>query len=209
MPQDRRHLSRATGRRYSILEVTPHLYPDVLGGIPLNVDSLASALSDSFQITVAANWLGPSSPPTDRQYCLKAFPTRLLVLGNPISRKIVIWLTRHIQEFDLVHAHSHLFLTSIIAILLAKLRRKPVVLTNHGLVSFSQPMLLQHIWISFVSRTLLLLCDRIVCFTQEDANRLVAFGAKRRQLMIAPNGVDLTGWGEWSEKKGFRISSRH
>ncbi len=184
----------ANAQTFSILEVTPHLSPDIRGGIPLNVDSLATALRRRFEVTVVANWMGSKPPPKDRDYSLRTFRTRVVVLGNPVSRKMLIWLVQNTDGFDIVHAHSHLFLTSVIAIFIGKLKGKRVVLTNHGLVSLSQPVLLQHVWIGFLSKTILPMCDKVVCFTEEDADRLLAFGGKRNQFVIAPNGVELAGF---------------
>ena len=192
-------------KNHSLLEVTPHLYPDVVGGIGLNVDSLATALVGDFDTTVAANWMGPTSAPTDREYDLKAFPTRLVVFGNPISIRMVAWLMKNIQRFDLVHSHSHLFLTSTIAVFLAKLKQTPVVLTSHGLISFSQPVLLQRLWIRFVSSIILPMCDQVLCFSDADANQLVTAGVDRARVVVAPNGIDLALFGPTSRNFSGRL----
>src|SRR6266581_778964 len=173
---------RGTVRAHTLLEVTPHLYPDVVGGIPLSVNGLATALSNEFETTVVANWMGSTRPPTDRRYNLVTFPTRLVLLGNPISVRMFVWLLTHVADFDVVHAHSHLFLSSTIAVVLAKLRGTHVVLTNHGFISFSQPIPLQHLWIVLVSKTILSMCDRILCFSVESFVKRVSENCSWRLL---------------------------
>src|SRR5207245_8303215 len=163
---------------------------DVVGGIPLNVNSLATALSNEFDTTVVENLMGSTPPPTNRKSNLVTFQTRLVLLGNPISLRMLAWLVAHIADFDLVHAHSHLFLSSTFAVFVAKLRGTRVVLTNHGFISFSQPIPLQRLWISLISKTILSMCDRILCFSMADADRIALSVADRSRIVVVPIGID-------------------
>ena len=62
-----------------VLHITPHMYPDVLGGIGLSTHELSSSLSADFDVTVASAWQGQQPPPIGLSYRLITFPT---VLGT-------------------------------------------------------------------------------------------------------------------------------
>ena len=176
-------MGKPVGGAHSILEVTPHLYPDVLGGIGLDVHLLAAALSSDLSITVVSNWLGSGNPPTDLPYQVITFRTKLVPLGNPVSGKMLVWLLAHANDYELIHVHSHLFLSSVIGILVAKLKQIPVIVTNHGMISFSQSISLQRVWIGLIAKLILGSCEAVLCYTEADANRMARVGIPPSRIL--------------------------
>src|SRR5438876_755314 len=173
-----------------VLHVTAHIYPDVLGGVGMSTHELSSALSDRFEVTVASSWVGESRPPTGLRYRLATFAAKKSFFGNPVSPRMLGWLLKNGDLFDLIHVHSHLFINSDLAAIIAKVHSKPVVLSNHGFVSRSYPLLAQKAWIRIVMKTIFSKCDRLLCYSRFDAEQFIKFGAPPERVVIVPNAVD-------------------
>src|SRR2546428_1658108 len=182
--------SQANATRISILQVTPHIYPDTPGGLGLHVEQLSSQLAERCRVKVISGWLGSRPPAARKRYELIPFPTRIAPFGNPISFRMIRWLQSNAGLFDIIHAHSQLFLVSALAPFFARIKSTPVVLTIHGLVSHSAPIAAQKAWTKLMLKSLLSMCDALICFTPADAAGLVAHGANLGKIEVVPNGVD-------------------
>ena len=187
-------LSPAKETRISILQVTPHIYPDTPGGLGLHVEQLSSLLAERCYVKVISGWLGSRPPAVRKDYDLLPFPTRIAPFGNPISFRMIRWLQSNAGSFDIIHAHSHLFLVSALAPFFAKIQSTPIVLTIHGLVSHSAPIAAQKAWTKMMLKSLLSLCDALICFTPADAAGLIADGANTGKIVVMPNGVDTSAF---------------
>ena len=56
---------------------------------------------------------------------------------------MIRWIVANATKFDIIHLHSHLFVLSAVAAIVARVARRPVIMTNHGIVSFSYSIRLQ------------------------------------------------------------------
>ena len=61
------------------------------------------------------------------------------ILGNSIAPSLFLTLYKMRYEYDVIHAHSHLFLSTNICALIRRLGSAPLVISNHGLMSASVP----------------------------------------------------------------------
>jgi len=171
--------------------VTPHIYPDAPGGLALGVHEAACKLADQFEITVASTWMSSKDLPNDLPYRLIAFPSRSNIAGNPISPLLWKWVRQNVRNYDLIHLHSHLFLISLRAAAAGWVSSKPMVLTNHGMISLSFPRSLQLVWTKLALHTVLGNCNLFLCYTKSDAMSYAKLGASLPRIIVIPYGIDL------------------
>jgi len=123
-----------------VVIVSHHALPHV-GGVEVLVDQEIRALvSEGRTVThVTSDLMGSAETPTYpadvRVVRVPAwhFLERKARLAYPLfSPSIFTTMWRAIGEADAVHVHGFIFMSSVVATLLAALRGKPVVLTDHG-----------------------------------------------------------------------------
>jgi glycosyltransferase involved in cell wall biosynthesis len=103
---------------------------------------------------------------------------------------------------NIIHAHSHLFLSSFEAIKEAKKLRLPSVLTVGG-VSVERDAFTnfaQQSYLYTVGRWIFRNATRIICLTRSDAYEAMKYGAERLKISIVPNAIDLNLFKPSNEK---------
>lgn len=132
----------------------------------------------------------PSVKYTLRQCKWIRLPWDYSGMENPISPSLG-WRILH-SDYDVLHAHSHLFFTSVMAILLNRIKQKPSVLTIHGVraVRQSSVNLFQELWMQFLGRYLFRLVDQIICLTPADAEEISRYGVPAEKIKVIPNGIN-------------------
>lgn len=123
-------------RPLRLLTVTNY-FPSHGGGI----ERVAERLIDEFgQRRVVVEWLSSDTDPRPESTCNRAIVAvrtfnaveRLTQLPYPIwSISALPTLWRAIGRCDVVHVHEHLYFGSILGVCLARLRGRPVVITQH------------------------------------------------------------------------------
>jgi len=95
-------------------------------------------------------------------------------------------------EFDVLHANSHLFLTTVSAIMEAKRMRKPAVLTVHGVTAARgfKVNMLQQIYLRTIGTWIFKNASRIICLTKSDAVEVIKYGCEPKKIRIIPNAID-------------------
>ena len=94
--------------------------------------------------------------------------------------------------FDVLHAHSHLFITTLQAVRTAERLGRPSVITIHGF-SVKRNWLVDAVQASYImtfGSWVLRHATRIVCLTKSDAKRAEALGCPRERIRVVPNPVD-------------------
>lgn len=100
---------------------------------------------------------------------------------------------KYIKTSDIVHVHGHPYLSSYLAVKLAKKYSKPVVLTQHntfirygGFLDFAEKLndLL-------IGRRVLQESDKIITVSKATLNYVLSLGADQRKTEVLYNGVDL------------------
>lgn len=116
-------------------------------------------------------------------------------LRNPIPLSLYDYLTHSDQ--DLIDAHSHLFLSSAIAVRAAKKRRIPVLTTVHGLTAYRGKLVnaIQRCYIESVGVWTLRNSSRVVCLTQAEATEVAELGVSKQKIRVIPVGVDTAEFG--------------
>jgi glycosyltransferase involved in cell wall biosynthesis len=93
---------------------------------------------------------------------------------------------------DVVHAESHLFLTSIQAVRRARKLGVPCVVTVHGVFaerSFAVDSV-QRAYLRTLGLEVLKSADVVVCLTRNDVEEVVRFGCSLEKVRLIPNAVD-------------------
>lgn len=95
-------------------------------------------------------------------------------------------------DFDLIHAHSHLFWMTATAVKIAKAMKKPVVTTVHGVLAERNSFvnLAQYSYLYTFGSRVFKNSTRTICLTNSDAAEIVRFGANPKKIRVVPNAVD-------------------
>jgi glycosyltransferase involved in cell wall biosynthesis len=117
-------------------------------------------------------------------------------LGIPYSIPTVGSLpifTKSVKETEIVHAHGHPYLTSLLSGRLAKFYQKPFVLTQHNTYIeynnfFDQVELLNDLSVGIQN---LETADKIITISNATKEYVLRLGAKPKKIKVIYNGVDL------------------
>jgi glycosyltransferase involved in cell wall biosynthesis len=174
-----------------ILRVAQNLYPEVPGGGSYHVHAMSrdqAALGhDVTVVTVSDDESLPSREERDGYTVVRQRPT-VELLGNEISTGVHQFL-RTADEFDILHAHSHLYFSTNLAAIRRRLSNVPLTLTNHGLYSQNAPEWLFDLYLRTAGRWTFNQAEVVFCYTDEDKQRVQELGVGSRVEVVA-NGVD-------------------
>jgi glycosyltransferase involved in cell wall biosynthesis len=187
-----------------ILRVAQKLYPEVPGGGTYHVHAMSrdqAALGhDVTVLTVADDTTLPRREHRSG-YTVVRQPVTASVLGNDLSVGIGRFL-HNAEEFDVIHAHSHLYASTNLAAVKRRLGETPLAITNHGLYSQNAPEWLFDLYLRTLGRWTFNQADLVFCYTDEDRNRVRELGVDST-IRVVTNGVDtdrFTPLGETSER---------
>lgn len=110
-------------------------------------------------------------------------------------------LLKERHNYDIIHAHSHLYFSTNVCALLRKLGSPPLVITNHGLVSQTAPPWIQKIYTPTIAKWTFKAADGIICYTENEKSKLVELGITPEKIFVIHNGID-TNLFVPAEKKG-------
>jgi len=174
-----------------ILRVAQKVYPEIPGGGTYHVHAMsrdqANMGHDVTVLTVEREGERPHTEVRDG-YTVVRYPVSASVLGNDISAGVASYL-RAAEDYDVFHAHSHLYFSTNLAALRRATGGPPLALTNHGLYSQNAPEWLFDLYLRSVGRWTFDQADVVFCYTDEDRERVRGFGVDSRIDVIA-NGVD-------------------
>jgi len=108
----------------------------------------------------------------------------------PIIPQLDLMLER--EKSEIIHAHSHLYLTTYEAMKTAEKLGIPSVVTVHG-VSAERNIavnLLQKLYLLSLGTRIFKSSTRIVCLTRSDAKQVIRLGCPATKIRIIPNPVD-------------------
>lgn len=182
-----------TSESLRILRVATDTYPEVIGGGAIHAHEMSAIQADlGHDVTLLTSDQGDRSLPRREEqagYTLRRFRE----LGQPLGNSITPGLFRSLHdlrdEFDVVHAHSHLYLSTNMAAVLAQFDDTPLVVTNHGLYSQSAPSWFNELYLKTLGRFTFNAADRVLCYTETDERRLREFGVTT-PVSLVHNGVD-------------------
>ncbi|UPV76666.1 glycosyltransferase family 4 protein (plasmid) [Halorussus limi] len=171
------------------------IHPEVPGGLGLHVHSLSEKQAEmGHDVTVLTSDHGDRSLPRTEVrdgYALK----RHREVARPVDNSIVPGVAKSLwdlaDEYDVVHAHSHLFFSSNVAAAMAALTDVPLVVTNHGLFSQSANQTVQEAYLYTVGRKTFDAAERVFCYSETDRDRLQSYGVET-PVSVVRNGIDCT-----------------
>ena len=176
-----------------ILRVVSDLYPSVVGGLGLHAHEMSRLQArEGHDVTVfTCRTESEQAYSEDRDgYHIIRSDVHLCLLGNTISFSQLSALLKHWESYDIVHAHSHLFFSTVLCTLARKLRSTPLVVTNHGLVSQTAPGWLQHLYILTIGRWVFRTADAILCYTGTERDQVIELGVSPDKVHVIHNGID-------------------
>ncbi|EMA06589.1 Glycosyltransferase involved in cell wall bisynthesis [Haloarcula vallismortis] len=174
-----------------ILRVAQKLYPEVPGGGTYHVHAMSrDQAAMGHDVTVATIRRDPSAPAVEERdgYTVRRFDSIASPLGNEISPGLAGYLRRS-SEFDVVHAHSHLYFSTNLAALGRWVGETPLAITNHGLYSQTAPEWVFDLYLRTLGRWTFNKADVVFCYTDEDRERVREFGVKT-PIEVVHNGID-------------------
>lgn len=175
-----------------VLRVATDLYPDVLGGGSLHAHEMSRLQAAmGHDVAVLTSDHGDRAAPRREEragYELRRFRQFGRPFGNSLTPGMLPALRRLVAEYDVVHAHSHLYFSTNVAAALARRSETPLVVTNHGLHSQTAPMPVQKAYAP-VARFTFNSADRVLCYTETDRQRLRERGVTA-PVSVIHNGID-------------------
>jgi glycosyltransferase involved in cell wall biosynthesis len=176
-----------------ILRVAQNLYPEVPGGGTYHVHAMsrdqAAMGHDVTVLTVSDDDSLPRREERDGYTVVRRAPT-VEVLGNEISGGVARFLAQA-DDYDVVHAHSHLYFSTNLAALKRRLGDTPLAITNHGLYSQTAPEWVFDAYLRTLGRLTFDSADVVFCYTEEDKERVREFGVDT-DIEVVTNGIDQT-----------------
>ncbi|MDJ0404788.1 MULTISPECIES: glycosyltransferase [Rhodococcus] len=179
-----------------ILQIVTLFSPDAAYGGPIRVAlNQSKALQDNgHDVTIVAGERGYAVPPTREQgIALKLFPARTVIpkigyagIGAP---SMLVWLRKHIREFDVVHIHLARDLVTLPAAKLALAYGIPVFAQTHGMIDETDKLLARPLDAALTipvlkrARTVFYLTER------EHADLQSVVGDGRLNLVELNNGI--------------------
>ena len=176
-----------------ILRVASDLYPAVVGGYGIHVHEMSRMQAEKgHDVTVlTANTDGLPEEEWVDGYRVLRFNHSIKMVGNTISPTLFFRLMEMRHDYDVIHAHSHLFFPTNVCALVKKYDSAPLVITNHGIMSASAPHWLNVGYMSTLGRWTLNAADRVICYTPVERDLLVSkFGVHPGGIAVIPNGVN-------------------
>jgi glycosyltransferase involved in cell wall biosynthesis len=175
-----------------ILRVTNDLYPDVVGGIPLHAHHLCRDLSRRGHYTTVLT-CSRSNHGHDEIEGYNVIYHKIFCspLGNSFSPSIFRTLLKIKDDYDLIHAHCHLFFSTIMASLIRRIGSPPLIITTHGIMSASAPDWFNMLYIKTIGKWTLKSADKIICYTEMEKDKLAnMLKIDSEKISVIPNGVD-------------------
>lgn len=174
-----------------ILRIAQNLYPEIPGGGTYHVHAVsrdqAAMGHDVTVLTVSDDESLPRREERDGYTVVRRSPS-VELLGNAISLGVAQFL-RETPDFDVIHAHSHLYFSTNLAALKRRMGDIPLAITNHGLYSQNAPEWLFDLYLRSLGRWTFNRADVVFCYTEEDKERVQEFRVDSRIEVVA-NGVD-------------------
>jgi glycosyltransferase involved in cell wall biosynthesis len=176
-----------------VLRVASDIYPDTPGGLGIHVHEMSKLQAQlGCDVTVVTSMTATNNRRFEERdgYHIVRLPVAFKLLGNSFQFGLASYLLRHRSEYDVIHAHSHLFYSTNVTALLRRVGGPPVVITNHGVFSTSASKTLQDLYFPMVGGPTLRSADAVLCYTEADKETIMKFGVRGDRIKVIHNGID-------------------
>ncbi|NAS88601.1 glycosyltransferase family 1 protein [ANME-1 cluster archaeon AG-394-G21] len=175
-----------------ILRVVSDLYPSIVGGLGLHAHEMSKEQARlGHDVTVYTSNI--DERPTQEYkdgYRIQRFKPVIKIGGNSLMPLLFFKLFKTRNDFDIIHAHSHLFFSTNLCAFVRRLGSSPLVITNHGLISQTVPMWVHKIYIPTIAKWTFKSADRIICYTEKEKLMLKKLGIDSDKIAVIHNGTD-------------------
>ena len=175
-----------------ILRVASDLYPSIVGGLGLHAHEMSKEQARlGHDVTVyTSNVDGSPTQEYKDGYRIQRFKPLIKIGGNSLMPLLFFKLFKTRNDFDIVHAHSHLFFSTNLCALARKFGSAPLVITNHGLISQTVPVWVHKIYIPTIAKWTYKSADKIICYTEQEKSILKKLGIDSDKIVVIHNGID-------------------
>ena len=174
-----------------ILRVVSDLYPYVVGGLGIHAHEMSRCQSEyGHDVTVYTSKNSNQVKKINNNYKIVKFNNRIKIAGNSLLPGLFLKLTQEKDNFEIIHAHSHLFLSTNQCAFIRKLKSAPLIITNHGLISQTVPMKLQKIYLPTIGKWTFHAADKVITYTEEDKSSIINLGVDPNKIEVIHNGID-------------------
>lgn len=195
----------------NILRVVSDLYPCSIGGIGIHAHELSKAQANLGHnvMVYTLNLCNQSPSETIDNYSIRRFPNTVNIWGNYFSLPLLPAVFQRRSEWDLIHAHSHLFLSTNFCVLARLFESTPLIITNHGMVSASVPDWLNYFYKNTISEIDFKIADKIICYTELEKDEMIKLGVESHKIAVIHNGINISKFGipqnQRRKKNGKRL----
>jgi len=175
-----------------ILRVVSDLYPSVVGGIGIHAYEMSKLQAKmGHEVTVYTSRTN-SDLKKERidNFNVIRFEARIIILGNSIMPDMIFSLMKNKKDFDIIHAHSHLFFSTNLCSLIRTVGSAPLVITNHGLNSQTAPEWFQNLYTATGAKLTFGAADKIICYTETGKQELIDLGLNPQNIAVIHNGIN-------------------
>lgn len=175
-----------------ILRIAPDIYPYTVGGFGIHIHEMSKAqVRLGHDVTVyTASENAESEYQADAGYFVRNFKPLIKILGNSITPSMLFDLIQEQSNYDIVHAHSHLFFSTNLSAVARQIGSTPLVITNHGLNSQTAPEWFQKFYTATGAHLTFAAADKILCYTETEKQELIDLGIKPEKIEVIHNGID-------------------
>jgi glycosyltransferase involved in cell wall biosynthesis len=194
--------------------VVAHYFPPHFGGIENVALSQAESLAAlGHDVTVITSDIpaGGQTPPTKfrviRVPALAAIENRLDVPYPIFGPRLFQALREEITKADVVHAHGHVFMPSVVAAVMARRQRKAFIVTQHNtFVEYRSALLrgVQQLADLSVGRLTLRRAAEVLCVSPATERYVASLKADCARSTIHYNGVDVERFHPAADKGSLR-----
>lgn len=174
-----------------ILRVAQDIFPETVGGAPYHIHALSrdqAAMGHEVTVLTVSDDVEEREVTDQNGYTLIKQPPRIELLGNQIFANTVRDL-RGVEDYDVVHTHSHLFFSSNVAALYCRMADIPVAITCHGLNSQRGPFWFSRAHLRTLGKWTYDSADVTLCYTDVEQSKLRDLGVDA-DIAVVNNGID-------------------
>jgi len=174
-----------------ILRVAQDIFPETVGGAPYHIHALSrdqAAMGHEVTVLTVSEEVEEREVTDQDGYTLIKQPPKLELLGNQIFANTVGDL-RGLEDFDVVHTHSHLFFSSNVAVLYCRMANIPIAITCHGLNSQRGPFWFSRAHLRTLGKWTYDSADVTLCYTDVEQSKLRDLGVDA-DIAVVNNGID-------------------
>jgi len=174
-----------------ILRVAADLYPEVVGGYGLHIHEMSKVQAEmGHDVTIFTKKIDGEPDFEERHgYKIQRFKPNAEIFGNSITLNMLNDLHHDFGDFDIVHAHSHLFFPTNLSSFLRKIKETPLIITNHGLESQTPPLWVSELYNRTLGKWTFNSADAIISYTEEEKEKMRKLGIEPH-IEVIHNGIN-------------------